>query len=94
MQIGIDLHIPHRKYQVKYHSFSLFSAGSATPIARGISSFVQVYSVNPLRLKAKFSHTVNLCKRILENIKLIYANKTKVYYFLEATFSQLFVKRY
>ena len=52
-------------------------AGSATAIARRNSSFVQVKSVNSLCLKAKFSQTSNRCKRILEAIKLTYANETK-----------------
>ena len=32
VQIGIDVYIPHRKYQVKPHSFPWFSAGCAAAI--------------------------------------------------------------
>ena len=33
VQVGIDVYIPHRKYQVKSHSFPWFSAACATAIA-------------------------------------------------------------
>ena len=52
-------------------------AGSATAIAHKNCSFVQVNSVNPLCLKAKFSQTSNICKIIIEAAKLTYDNKTK-----------------
>ena len=77
VQVGIDLYILHRRYQVKSHTFLWFPAGSATAIAHMFFSFGQVNSVNPLCLKAKFRSTRNLCKRILENIKLTYVNETK-----------------
>ena len=32
VQVGIDLHIPHRKYQVKPHSSPWFSAACAAAI--------------------------------------------------------------
>ena len=52
-------------------------SGSATAIAHKNSSFVQVISVNPLCLKAKFSQTSNGYKIILEAVEFTYANKTK-----------------
>ena len=32
VQVGIDVYIPHRKYQVKFHSSPWFLAASATAI--------------------------------------------------------------
>ena len=32
VQVGIDVYVPHRKYQVKPHSSPLFSAACATAI--------------------------------------------------------------
>ena len=34
VQVGIDVYIPHRKYQVKLHSSPLFSAACAAVIVR------------------------------------------------------------
>ena len=35
VQVGIDVYIPHRKYQVKLHSSPLFSAACAAVIVHG-----------------------------------------------------------
>ena len=71
VQVGIDVYIPHRKYQVKSHSFLWFSA-----IVRR-NHFFCLYQQNKSESKVKFRQASNRCKRVLDAAKLIYANKTK-----------------
>ena len=42
VQVGIDVYIPHRKYQVKLHSPSWFSTASAAAIVHRNHSFLFV----------------------------------------------------
>ena len=72
-----DAHILHRKYQVKPHSSPWFSAACATTIVHR-NHFSFLYQTDKSSdSKAKFRHTSNHCKRVLEAAKLVYANKTK-----------------
>ena len=76
-QVGIDLCIPHRKYQVKPHSSPWFSAACATAIVHR-NHFIHLYQEHKSsEFKVKFSQASNHCKRVLEAAKLTYANKTK-----------------
>ena len=72
VQVGIDVYIPHRKYQVKPHSSPWFSAACAAAIVHR-NHFFHLYQ----REKVKFRQASNRCKRVLEAAKLTYANKTK-----------------
>ena len=66
IQVGIDVYIPHRKYQVKPHSSPWFF------------HFFHLYQREKSSdSKVKFRQASNRCKRILEAAKLAYANKTK-----------------
>ena len=77
VQVGIDVYIPHRKYQAKPHSSPWFSASCAAVIVHR-NHFLHLYQkVKSSDSKAKFKQASNHCKRVLEAVKLAYANKTK-----------------
>ena len=77
VQVGIDVYIPHRKYQVKPHSSPWFSAACAAVIVHRNNFFRLYQRGKSSDSKVKFRHASNCCKRILEAAKLAYANKTK-----------------
>ena len=77
VQVGIDVYIPHRKYQVKPHSSSWFSAACAAAIVHGNHFFRFYQKDKSSDSKVKFKQASNHCKRVLEAAKLAYANKTK-----------------
>ena len=77
IQVGIDVYVSHRKYQVKPHSSSWSSAASAAAIVHG-NHFFRLYQQNKSsESKVKFRQASNRWKRVLEAAKLAYANKTK-----------------
>ena len=77
VQVGIDVCIPHRKYQVKPHSSSWFSAAFAAAIVHR-NHFFRLHQQNKSsKSKVKFRQASNRCKRVLEVAKLVYATKTK-----------------
>ena len=77
IQVGIDVYIPQRKYQVKPHSSPWFLAASAAAIVHR-NHFFRLYQQNKSSgSKVKFRQASNHCKRVLEAAKLAYANKTK-----------------
>ena len=77
VQVGIDVYIPHHKYQVKPHSSPWFSAACAAAIVRR-NHFFRLYQQNKSsESKVKLRPASNHCKRILETAKLACANKTK-----------------
>ena len=77
VQVGIDVYIPHRKYQVKPHSSPWFSAACAAAIVHR-NHFFHLYEQNKSsETKVKFRQASNRCKRVLEAAKLAYATKTK-----------------
>ena len=66
VQVGIDLYIPERKYQVKSHSFPWFSAACAAVIAHR-NHFFRLYQKDKSSAsKAKFGQASNPCKRVSE----------------------------
>ena len=77
VHVGIDVHIPHRKYQVKSHSSPWFSAVCAGAIVHRSYCFRLYQKDKPSESKAKFRQASNWCKRVLEAAKLAYAKKTK-----------------
>ena len=76
VQIGIDVYIPHRKYQVKPHLSSWFSAACA-PVIVYRNHFRLYLKDKSSESKVKFRQASNRCKRVLEAAKRAYANKTK-----------------
>ena len=77
VQVGIDVYIPHRKYQVKPHSSPWFSAACAAAIVHRNHFFHLYQREKSSDSKVKFRQASNHCKRVLEAAKLAYANKTK-----------------
>ena len=77
VQVGVDVYIPHRKYQVKPHSSPCFSAACAAAIVHR-NHFFRLYQQNKSsESKVKFRQASNRCKRVLEAAKHTYATKTK-----------------
>ena len=77
VQVGIDVYIPHRKYQIKPHSSPWFSAACAAAIVHR-NHFFRLYQKDKSSYsKVKFRQASNRCKRVLAAAKLAYANKTK-----------------
>ena len=75
-QVGVDVYIPHDKYQFKCHSFSIvFQLLVLLPKYRGTTFFICTNRINLLPLK--WSYASNHCKRVLEATKLPYANEAK-----------------
>ena len=87
VQVGIDVYILHRKYQVKPHSSPWFSAACAAAIVHRNHFFRLYQREKSSDSKVKFRQASNRCKRVLEAAKLAYANKTKVYYLPETWLS-------
>ena len=77
IQVGTDVYIPHRKYQVKSHSSPWFSATCAAAIVHRNHFFRLYQREKSSDSKVKFRRASNHCKRVLEAAKLAYANKTK-----------------
>ena len=89
VQVGIDVYIPYRKYQVKPHSSPWFSAACAAAIVHS-NHFFRLYKKDKSSdSKVKFRQASNCCKRVLEAAKLAYANKTRVHHFPETWLSAL-----
>ena len=90
VQVGIDVYIPHRKYQVKPHSSPWFSTACAAAIVHR-NHFFHLYQQNKSsESKLKFRQASNCCKRVLEAAKLAYAAKNKrVHHFPETWLSGL-----
>ena len=77
VQVGIDVYIPHCKYQVKPDSSPWFSAVCAAAIVHRNHSFCLYQQNKSSESKVKFRQASNRCKRVLEAAKLVYATKTK-----------------
>ena len=76
VRVGMDVHIPHRKYQVKPYSSPWFSAACAAAIVHRNHFFCLYQKDKSSEFKGKFRQASNCCKRVLEAAKLAYANKT------------------
>ena len=77
VQVGTDVYIPHRKYQVKSHSSPWFSAACAAAIVHRNHFFRLYQREQSSDSKVRFRQASNCCKSVLEAAKLTYANKTK-----------------
>ena len=83
LQVGIDVYIPHRKYQVKPHSSAWVSAAWAAAIVHRNHFFPLYQREKSSDSKVKFRQASNRCKRVFEAAKVAYANKIRVHYFPE-----------
>ena len=77
VQVGIDVYIPHRKYQVKPHSSPWFSAACAAAIVHRNHFFCLHQQNKSSESKVKLRQASNHRKRVLEAAKLAYTTKTK-----------------
>ena len=77
VQVGINVYMPHRKYQVKPHSFPWFSGACTAAIVHRNHFFCLYQNNKSSDCKVKFRQTSNRCKRVFEAAKLPCANKTK-----------------
>ena len=83
VQVGIDVYIPRRKYQVKCHPSPWFSATCAAAIVHR-NHFFRFYKQNKYsESKVKFKQSSSLYKRVLEAVKLAYVNKIRALNFPE-----------
>ena len=89
VQVGIDVYIPHRNYQVKPHSSPWFSAACAAAIVHRNNFFCLYQQNKSFKSKVKFGQASNCCKRIFEVAKLAYANERGVHHFTETWLSAL-----
>ena len=71
------VYILHRKYQVKPHLSPCFSAACAAAIVHRNHFFHLYQREKSSDSKVKFRQATNRCKRVLDAVKLAYANKTK-----------------
>ena len=69
VQVGIDVYIPHHKYQVKLHSSPWFSAACAAAIVHRNHFFCLYQQNKSSESKVKFRQASNCCKRVLEGAK-------------------------
>ena len=70
VQIGIDVYISHRKYQVKPYSSPWFSTACAASIVHRNHFFGLYRKGKSSESKVKFRQNSNRCKRVLEATKL------------------------
>ena len=77
VQVGIDVYIPHRKYEIKRHLSPWFSAACAAAIVHRNHFFRWHQRNKSSESKVKFRQAINRCKNVLEAAKLAYATKTK-----------------
>ena len=86
VQVGIDVYIPHRKYQVKPHSSPWFSDAFAADIVHR-NHYFKLYQQNKSsESKNKFRQAINCCERIPEVAKLAYACiRKRVHHFTETS---------
>ena len=68
VHVGIDVYIPHRKYQIKPHSSPWFSASCAAAIVHR-NHFCLYQREKSSDSKVKFRQASNRCKRVLEAAK-------------------------
>ena len=78
LQVGIDVYIPHRKYQIKAHLSLWFSVAFAAAIVHRNHIFCFYQKDKSSVFKVKFGQAKNCCKRVLEATKLAYTNKARV----------------
>ena len=77
VQVGVDVYIPHRKYQVKPHLSPWFSTVCAAAIVHRNHFFRLYQKDKSSSSKVKFIQASNLCKRVHGAAKSAYADKTK-----------------
>ena len=92
VQVGIDVYIPRRKYQVMPHSSPWLSAACTATIVHRNHFFCWHQQNKSSESKVKFRQASNRCKRVLEAAKRAYANKTKQSFTSQKLGSQDFLR--
>ena len=77
VQVGIDVYIPHRKYQMKPHSSPWLSAACAAAIVHRNYFFCLYEQNKSSESKVKFRQASNHCKSVHEVAKRACTNKRK-----------------
>ena len=77
VQVGIDVHIPHWKYQVKHHGIELLIL-LMWLIELSHCYFNSCINKTNLLFKVKFRQPSNHCIKVFKSVKLAYANKARV----------------
>ena len=78
VQVGIDVYILHRKYQVRPYSTPWFSAACAAAIVHRNHFFHLYHQNKSSESKVKFRQASKCCKRVLEAAKIAYATKESI----------------
>ena len=92
VQVGIDVYIPHCKYQVNPHSSPWFSAAYAAAIVHR-NHFFSLYQQNESsESKVMLRQASNCYERVLEAAEFAYAVKTKKSITLQKLGSQDFAE--
>ena len=73
----LSVYISHRKYQVKPHSSPWFSASCAVVMIHRSHMFCLYQQIKSSESKVKFRQASNRCKRVLDDAKFAYSNKTR-----------------
>ena len=81
VQVGIDVYIPHRKYQVKPHSSPWFSAACAAAIVHR-NHFFCLYQQNNQK---KPSLPRNLAHRTFHELLIVFSTRVNLLYLLYST---------
>ena len=77
IQVGIDVYIPHRKYQIRSYSSPWFSAACAAAIVHR-KHFFRLYQREKSDSKVKFRQASNRCKRVLEANSVLNKGKSAI----------------
>ena len=77
VQVQVEVYIPHRNYQVKFHSSPWFSAACAAALAHRNHFFRLYQQIKSSESKGKFRQASNHCEMVLEAAKHAYTTKTQ-----------------
>ena len=77
VQVGIDVYIRHRKYQVKPHSSPWFSAACVAAVVHRKQFFCLYQKDKSSESEVKLRQASNRSKSVLEAAKLAFANEIK-----------------
>ena len=83
VQVGTDVYIPHRKYQVKPHSSPWFSTACAAAIVH-LNYFFRLYQKEKSDSKVKFRQAspTNLALVTSDKLLIVLSTKVNLLYFL------------
>ena len=76
VQVGTDVYISHRKYQVKPHSSPWFSAACAAAIVHRNHFFRLYQKDKSSESKVKFRQASNYCKTVFEAVHMLIKQKS------------------